>query len=189
MASKSGVDISGLAETLRALKIIDPTVRKESLKPISAVGRDIVKLTKARVPNSPARNWGAWQPRGRGSSAKLGPRAGFADNGPTYRSNPGRLGWNASEVKAGVRYLGGGERMNIRLVNRSAAGGVFETAGQQGNYSTPQGAVFARNLDRFGVAPRGLIKTWRNEKGVTRFASAIKKATLIAEAKVNEVVR
>jgi hypothetical protein len=47
----------------------------------------------------------------------------------------------------------------------------------------------SRNLDRFGIAPRGLIKTWRDEKGMTRFAGAIKQATLIAEDKVNQVVR
>jgi hypothetical protein len=85
--------------------------------------------------------------------------------------------------------LAGGQRMNMRLVNKSPAGAVYETAGQKGNYSTPQGAVLVRNMDRFGIAPRGLVKTWRDQKGVTRFAGAIRRATVIAEDKVNEVVR
>lgn len=168
MASKSGVDITGLAETLQALKIIDPTVRKESLKPISAVGRDIVKKAKARVPQRPARNWGNWSRRGDGS---------------------GGLDWDQATVRAGIKYLGGGQRMNIRLINKSAPGAVWETAGQKGAYTTTQGPVLVRNMERLGVAPRGLVKTWRDEKGVTRFAGAIKQATRIAEDKVNEVVR
>jgi hypothetical protein len=170
MASRSGVDISGLAETLQALKIIDPTVRKESLKPISAVGRDIAAKARKAVPNRPARNWGGWQRRGEpGDSSSLG--------------------WDAAVVKSGIKYLAGGQRMNMRLVNKSPAGAVYETAGQKGNYSTPQGAVLVRNMDRFGIAPRGLVKTWRDQKGVTRFAGAIRRATVIAEDKVNEVVR
>jgi hypothetical protein len=189
MASRSGVDISGLAETLQALQIIDPTVRKESLKPISAVGRDIAKKAKARVPQRPARNWGSFAPRPKGGDVKLGRRPGFKSTGPTYRSELGRLGWNAAEVKGGIKYLGGGQRMNMRLVNKSAPGAVYELAGQKRDYTTAQGPVFVRNLDRFGIAPRGLIKTWRDQKGVTRFAGAIRRATVIAEDKVNEVVR
>jgi hypothetical protein len=63
---------------------------------------------------------------------------------------------------------------------------VFEDAGKKGEFKNAQGRAFARNL---GPQPRLLVKTWKQEKGVTRAHGAVKKAVRLIEPKINEVVR
>jgi hypothetical protein len=177
-----GITLYGLDETLMALKTIDPTVRKEAQKRIRKVPTEVAKKTKARVPgNRPMRNWGGWSRRG---------GAGMGD--------VGALTWDAKAVKSGIKVLTGGQKLNVRLVNKSAPGAVLEMAGTQNNYGQsmlggkprysvphPAGEVFTNNLKAFGVAPRLLIKTWRDEKGIKRTASEMGKVARFAEEEVN----
>lgn len=187
-AKQHGITLYGLDETLQALRTIDPTIRKNAQKRIRKVPAEVQKKTKARVPsNRPMRNWGGWSRRGgvaRGSSA-------------TSFGDVGALRWDDRAVKSGIRLLTGGQKLNVRLLNKSAPGGVFEMAGSKGTVRQPMlgnvprfktyhpaSQVFQNNMKMFGVAPRLLIKTWRDEKGIKRTASEIGKVAKFAEEEV-----
>jgi ribosomal protein L39E len=183
-----GIVMTGLNETLAALKTIDPLLRKEAQKRIRKVPAEIATKTKGRVPaNRPMRNWGGWSRRGGVNSA-----------GVNY-GDVGALRWDAKAVKSGIKVLTGGQKLNVRLVNKSGPGAVFEMAGTKNNFAAPTGkkegprgtaaqpggAIFTANLRAFGVAPRLLVKTWRDEKGITRTASEMGKVARFAEEEVN----
>jgi hypothetical protein len=184
-----GITLYGLDETLAALKTIDPTFRKQAQKRIRKVPTEIATKTKARVPARPMRNWGGWSRRG-----------GVARGGGTDYGSVGALRWDQGAVKSGIKVLTGGQKLNVRLVNRSGPGAVFEMAGTlnkfamptgkasgpRGNASQPGGQIFNDNLKAFGVAPRLLVKTWRDEKGIKRTASELGKVAKFAEERVKE---
>jgi hypothetical protein len=178
----AAIQVEGLDKHLAALRIIDPELAKNARQRIRKVPAEVQKKTKARVPtNRPMRNWGSWSRRG---GATMG--------------DVGALRWDARAVKSGIKLMTGGQRLNVRLVNRSAPGAVFEMAGSQGTIRQPQKAdgtsrfrsyhpasqIFQDNMKAFGVAPRLLIKTWRDEKGIKRTASEMGKVARFVEEEV-----
>ena len=177
MAGKAAVEIEGLDTTLNALKSISPTFHKEARKRIRAVPADVQKKTKAKVPtNRPMRNWGSW--------SRVGGLYGRSMN------DVGALRYDAQAIRSGIKLLTGGQRLNVRLLNKSGPGVVFERAGLRNNNAAGSaGRVFNDNLKWFGVAPRLLIHTWREEKGITRTASEMGKVAKFAEERVKEMIR
>jgi len=96
------------------------------------------------------------------------------------------LRWDAKAVKSGIKTLTGGQRLNVRLINKSAPGAVFEMAGSKNdNAANSAGRQFNNNLKWYGTAPRLLIKTWRDEKGIKHTASEMGKVARFAEEEVN----
>ena len=178
MAGKTLSQVEGLDVTLNALKLIDPTFHKEARKRIRKVPAEVQKKTKARVPTPqrPMRNWGSWSRKGGLYSRSI--------------KDVGALRWDATDAKGGIKLLTGGQRLNVRLINKSASGAVFEMAGSKNNNAASSaGRQFNDNLKWFGAAPRLLIATWREEKGIKRTASEMGKVAKFAEERVNEVVR
>jgi hypothetical protein len=178
MAGKAAIQLEGLDATLNALKTISPTFHKEARKRIRKVPAEVQKKTKARVPTPqrPMRNWGSWSRKGGLYSRSI--------------KDVGALRWDATAAKGGIKLLTGGQRLNVRLINKSASGAVFEMAGSKNNNAASSaGRQFNDNLKWFGAAPRLLIATWREEKGIKRTASEMGKVAKFAEERVNEVVR
>jgi hypothetical protein len=178
MAGKAAIQLEGLDATLNALKTISPTFHKEARKRIRKVPAEVQKKTKARVPTPqrPMRNWGSWSRKGGLYSRSI--------------KDVGALRWDATDAKGGIKLLTGGQRLNVRLINKSASGAVFEMAGSKNNNAASSpGRQFNDNLKWFGAAPRLLIATWREEKGIKRTASEMGKVAKFAEERVNEVVR
>jgi hypothetical protein len=178
MAGKAAIQLEGLDATLNALKTISPTFHKEARKRIRKVPAEVQKMTKARVPTPqrPMRNWGSWSRKGGLYSRSI--------------KDVGALRWDATAAKGGIKLLTGGQRLNVRLINKSASGAVFEMAGSKNNNAASSaGRQFNDNLKWFGAAPRLLIATWREEKGIKRTASEMGKVAKFAEERVNEVVR
>lgn len=177
MAGKTLSQVEGLDVTLNALKLIDPTFHKEARKRIRKVPAEVQKKTKARVPTQrPMRNWGSWSRKGGLYGRSM--------------NDVGALRWDATAVKGGIKLLTGGQRLNVRLINKSGPGAVFEMAGSKNdNSASSPGRQFNDNLKWFGAAPRLLIATWREEKGIKRTASEMGKVAKFAEERVNEVVR
>jgi hypothetical protein len=74
----------------------------------------------------------------------------------------------------------------LRLVNRSAAGAIWETAGSKGNMQSTradrvnQSRAFNRLANGSGAPPRLLVRTWKEEKGIRQTYTAVGK--LIADA-------
>ena len=177
MAGKAAIEIEGLDLTLNALKSISPTFYKEARKRIRSVPADVQKKTKAKVPSGrPMRNWGSW--------SRVSGLYGRS------MSDVGALRWDSNAARSGIKLLTGGQRLNVRLINKSAVGAVFEMAGSKNNNSPRSaGRVFNDNLKWYGAAPRLLIATWREEKGVTRTASEMGKVAKFAEERVKEAIR
>jgi hypothetical protein len=177
MAGKTLSQVEGLDVTLNALKLIDPTFHKEARKRIRKVPAEVQKKTKARVPTQrPMRNWGSWSRKGGLYGRSM--------------NDVGALRWDATAVKGGIKLLTGGQRLNVRLINKSGPGAVFEMAGSKNdNSASSPGRQFNDNLKWFGAAPRLLIATWREEKGIKRTASEMGKVAKFAEERCKEALR
>jgi hypothetical protein len=177
MAGKTLSQVEGLDVTLNALRLIDPTFHKEARKRIRKVPAEVQKKTKARVPTQrPMRNWGSWSRKG-----------GLYGRS---RNDVGALRWDATAVKGGIKLLTGGQRLNVRLINKSGPGAVFEMAGSKNdNSASSPGRQFNDNLKWFGAAPRLLVQTWRDEQGIKRTASEMGKVAKFAEERCKEALR
>lgn len=177
MAGKTLSQVEGLDVTLNALKLIDPTFHKEARKRIRKVPAEVQKKTKARVPTQrPMRNWGSWSRKGGLYGRSI--------------NDVGALRWDATAVKGGIKLLTGGQRLNVRLINKSGPGAVFEMAGSKNdNAANSAGRQFNDNLKWFGAAPRLLVQTWRDEQGIKRTASEMGKVAKFAEERCKEALR
>jgi hypothetical protein len=177
MAGKTLSQVEGLDVTLNALKLIDPTFHKEARKRIRKVPAEVQKKTKARVPKQrPMRNWGSWSRKGGLYGRSM--------------NDVGALRWDATAAKGGIKLLTGGQRLNVRLINKSGPGAVFEMAGSKNNNAASSpGRQFNDNLKWFGAAPRLLVQTWRDEQGIKRTASEMGKVAKFAEERCKEALR
>jgi len=177
MAGKTLSQVEGLDVTLNALKLIDPTFHKEARKRIRKVPAEVQKKTKARVPTQrPMRNWGSWSRKGGLYGRSM--------------NDVGALRWDATAAKGGIKLLTGGQRLNVRLINKSGPGAVFEMAGSKNdNSASSPGRQFNDNLKWFGAAPRLLVQTWRDEQGIKRTASEMGKVAKFAEERCKEALR
>lgn len=167
----ASIQVLGLDEVMRELDRFDPEARKAIAKGVTQVPKEIAATTRGRVVGQALTNWGGWS---RGGARRK--------SGGTNYSNVGALRYDAADIQKGIRALGGGKRMNVRLVNRAASGAVFEMAGSK----TPN-APFNRAMNRYGPAPRLLVKTWREEKGIKRTASAVGREMRKAEDRLRQV--
>jgi hypothetical protein len=177
MAGKTLSQVEGLDVTLNALRLIDPTFHKEARKRIRKVPAEVQKKTKARVPTQrPMRNWGSWSRKGGLYGRSM--------------NDVGALRWDATAAKGGIKLLTGGQRLNVRLINKSGPGAVFEMAGSKNdNSASSPGRQFNDNLKWFGAAPRLLVQTWRDEQGIKRTASEMGKVAKFAEERCKEALR
>ncbi len=118
----------------------------------------ILDKAKAEVVSSPLSGWGQWR---------------------------GRLDWDQGKIQKGLRSQVSVTKRsaNMRLLNASAAGAVFETAG-----SKNPGSQFNKVImDRYGDAPRLLVKTWKREKGIKTTFVAVQRLISEAEAELEKV--
>jgi hypothetical protein len=172
---RPGINVKNLDKTLNALRVIDPEMKKNLNKEMVKSVRPIITKTKGRVPSRPARNCGGWI---------------------ESRESRRDLGWDPAVVKRGIttstanaRAGAGGVRSQFRLLNKSIAGAIYERAGMGGGNGTLQSRYFLRNLELQGKPPRLLVKTWREEKGYTVVAKAMRGVVERAEDRVNQALR
>jgi len=174
-ADRPGVNVENLDKTLNALRVIDPEMKKNLNKEMVRAVQPIIAKTRARVPNRPARNYGGWI---------------------ESRESRRDLGWDPAVVKRGIttstanaRAGAGGIRSQFRLLNKSIPGAIYERAGMGGGNGTLQSRYFIKNMDLGGSPPRLLVRTWRQEKGYTLVAGAMRSVVERAEARVNAAMR
>lgn len=166
------VRIDGLDRTLRALKATDPLMEKEIRKEINQAAGSIRDLARRYVPaESPMSGWTA--------------------------DNWGARGYDAAAIRKGitVKRRGSRKRRNsfqheIRIVNSSAAGVIYELAGSKSNGYSPQGRQFIQNISNSGLrAPlRRLVVRAGVEKG-EEARRRIFNATVKAEYMVKRMMR
>jgi len=161
MANGASIEVKGLQTTLRALKIIDPEAMKAMRKGFREAAKPIIDKAKDRVPEPSAlSNWGRWG---------------------------GRLDWDSSKVKRGLksqisvtkRYAA------FRLVSSNAAGAIYENAGSQSPNSR-----LVQGLDNSGrgPAPRLLVRTWKEEKGIRLLHTKVGRLIQDAQDRVQRAI-
>lgn len=132
-------DVQGIPDMLRALREIDPELRKEAAREIRNVAKPIAVAAKARIPDTPLSGW----------------------------VHNGRTGWSAGMVRRGVstRVKFSAKRTQdtiplVTLRQKTPAGEIFDMAGRRSSGSRPQGQAMIRNLNaRHGRASRGMWPT------------------------------
>lgn len=137
------VQVSNWRETRSALAKFAPEVKKALDKANREAGKPLVALAQSYVPAD-------------------SPLSGWADKDGNGFWNGGARAWNSAEVKRGIKIKQGKRSRSKRspwsavtmLVNDSAAGMIFETAGSKSN------GVFVQNLINKGYPFK--------EDGVTR---------------------
>lgn len=113
MTATAKVNIYGANATLRALRDMDPEAAKAITKALRKTAEPLKKRGQELVPEVPLRNWYA------------------------YGWQNGRLDWWSSAVKRGIavqvsppRSRGAIVSSLVAVINRNAAGAVFELAGK-----------------------------------------------------------
>lgn len=153
MAKRASVTVVGLDEVMAEIGKFDRSARKSIADGLQKVPKDVADKTKRRVPPGRALSgWGGWSRRG-----------------GTSMSDVGALTFDAADIQKHIKVFPGGKRMNVRLVNQAPSGAVFEMAGSK----NPQRPFNRAVASKFGPAPRLLVQTWRDEKGIKRTASAV----------------
>ena len=139
--------VKGAVELRKALKEFTPDLAKETQKEIGSILKPITAKARGFIPStSPLSGWadsnqkGAWSKRIWSSSA--------AKRGIGYKTTPSKPN------RSGFRSL-------ARIVNASAAGAIYETAGRknpQGRPQAPLRQVMAPNHPNFGKTIRSGTK-------------------------------
>jgi hypothetical protein len=119
------VEVKGIVEVQKALKKFAPDLYKEMNKEIRSAMREVVNEARTNVPNQ-IQGLSGWQDQGKEVVSRT---AGKARGFPKY---------NPDVIRKGLTYSLGRSRRNYsgfvnvyRLLNRSAAGAIYETAGRK----------------------------------------------------------
>jgi hypothetical protein len=135
-------EVKGAIELRKALRAFAPDLAKETQKEIAGLLKPITAKAKGFIPSTaPLSGWGM----------------------PTKGSWE-RLQWSTSEAKRGIGYKTtpskpnkSGFRSLARIVNSSAAGSMYETAGRknpQGRQQAPQWEVKVKSNPNYGKTIR-----------------------------------
>lgn len=168
------VRIDGLSRTLRAIGSVDKVMEREIRRELNQAAGSVRDLARRYVPaESPMSGWTI--------------------------DNWGHRGYNPADMKAGIQVVrrgnrgrAGSFRREIRIVNRSAAGVIYELAGTKSKGYSPQGAQFIRNIADSGlrVPLRRLLVRAGVEKGPEarqRIFNAVVKAEGILQRMMRRV--
>lgn len=169
MTATAKVQVQGVKETLKALKQIDPELRKAAVKEMRTAAQPLVSEVKAGMPDQPLSGW----------------------------KEEGELGWRTNKVKQSVKLKFGGRKIRgqggnqyplLRLVIGSPAGAAFDKAGRRNAPRTPQGQSFINALTRkYGSASR---RAWpATEKHMDSIQRGVLQAVDKAAAEVNKEIR
>jgi hypothetical protein len=120
------VEVRGLKETLRALKNFEPDVEKNLNKELRAFAAPVVKKSKGFIV----------APSGLSNWSVAGSAKSFKQSNPEVRK--GFPKFNVSTARAGIRFSTKPTKRNsqgfislYRIVNSTAAGAIYETAGRK----------------------------------------------------------
>jgi|NOAtaT_6_FD_contig_101_1421883_length_6984_multi_6_in_0_out_0_3 hypothetical protein len=134
------VEVKGIVEAQKALKKFAPDLYKEMNKEIRAAMRVVVDDARSKVPNQ-IDGLSGWQDQGKEVVSRT---AGKVRGFPKY---------NPDIIRKGLTYSLGRSRRNYsgfvntyRLLNRSAAGAIYETAGRK----NPQGRTPIASVNQQG---------------------------------------
>jgi hypothetical protein len=123
--------VKGAVELRKALKEFAPDLAKETQKEIAGLLKPITAKARGFIPsNAPLSGWG--MPSG-GSWERLQWSSSEAKRGISYKTTPSKAN------RSGFRSL-------ARIVNSSAAGALYETAGRKNPQGRPQAPAYEIKL-------------------------------------------
>ena len=135
-------EVKGAVELRKALKKFTPDLAKETQKEIAGVLKPIVTKARGFIPST-------------------APLSGWAQS---TNGTWGNRVWSSSDAKRGIGYKTTPSKVNrsgfrslARIVNASAAGSIYETAGRknpQGRPQAPMSEVVAPRHPNFGKMTR-----------------------------------
>jgi hypothetical protein len=172
---KADIKVTGLDKTLRALRLIDPEAMKALRVGFKNAATPILDKAKGKVANPPVSGWGPWKSWSSGRD----------------------LSWNGAKVRRGLasQVTTGRRTAGLSLVNRDPAGAIWETAGSKMDMRTTradrvnQSRAFNQLANNRNPAPRLLVGTWKQEKGIRQTYIAIGGLIKQAEARVQAAMR
>jgi hypothetical protein len=161
-------EVKGATKLRKALREYEPDLAKATTKELGNLLKPIAAKARGFMPaESPLSGW-AERADGKGKFPTYNPS--IAKKGITYKTSPSRpnnRGW----------------RSLVSLLNKSAAGAIYETAGRKnpgGNFSPRLGGDPKGNGKLQG---RSIFRAWNEDQGKTQ--GAIIKALEGAAAKFN----
>jgi hypothetical protein len=161
-------EVKGATKLRKALREYEPDLAKETTKELGNLLKPIAAKARGYMPaESPLSGWAA-RSFNEGRFPTYNPS--IAKKGITYKTSPSRpnnRGW----------------RSLVSLLNKSAAGAIYETAGRKnpgGNFSPRLGGDPKGNGKMQG---RGIFRAWNEDQGKTQ--GAVIKALESAAAKFN----
>jgi hypothetical protein len=160
--------IFGAAETMRALRKIDPEMAKQLTRAMKKPGNVLAKQARTHVNSVGLSNWGTW-----------------------------RGGYEAARVRRKIQARvvtskrKGAKGALLRVVNQDAAGAIWEMAGRKNDGTSPRGRAFIRNIrNKGGEANRLIYRAWdeTDQGGVQQeVIAAVKEAEIIVQAHLSAV--
>ena len=169
----------GLRRTLAAFKAIEPELSKELHEDLRGAVQPILNKAKSQMASQPLpmSNYNRWQRRGQPGPA----------NDISFQPDVMSKGYGLID-RFGKRVTRSDLAM-FTLINRSAPGAIYELAGVNAK-SNPDRTKFLRTLRRRTgkQAPRGLIHTWREEKGITKFYKSAVYAAEFVEERIQKMI-
>jgi len=161
-------EVKGATKLRKALREYEPDLAKATTKELGNLLKPIAAKARGFMPaESPLSGW-AERADGKGKFPTYNPS--IAKKGITYKTSPSRpnnRGW----------------RSLVSLLNKSAAGAIYETAGRKnpgGNFSPRLGGDVKGQGKLQG---RGIFRAWNEDQGKTQ--GAVIKALEGAAAKFN----
>ena len=165
-------EVKGALDLRKALKKFTPDLAKETQKELGALLKPITQKARGFIPSTaPLSGWGKASINGRFPEWS----SQAAKRGIGYKTTPSRPN------RSGFRSL-------ARIVNNSAAGAIYETAGRvnpNGREQAPLVKVLAPTHSNFGKTIRSSDRTKsqsNNPNAGQQFVDAINKSGMIVDA-------
>jgi len=168
-------------KVIKVLEECDADFLDQEMKKIEEAVMPIMDRVYNLTPERPLYNWGKWR---------------------ESRQRQKNLNWSYRRAltglqvrKSGKRTIRGGTKSDaIALINMNPQAAIYEIAGMaassENDVNPGRSECFRRTMNTFhGHGPRLLVKVWREEKGVTKVAKAVRKAIEAMERRANEIMR
>jgi hypothetical protein len=165
-------EIKGAIDLRKALRKFTPDLAKETQKEIASFLKPVVKNARGFIPANSEIPSGWLVGNQKGKWERVAFDSAIAKRGIGYKTTPSRVN------RSGFRAL-------VSILNKSAAGAIYETAGRKsGNTGrfTPRlsGSLVGSNQKMQG---RAMFRAWQQDQG--RAKGAVLKAIFSSAAKFN----
>lgn len=152
------VKLQGASAMLKALRIVEPTLAKETTKQIGAFLKPVVRDARGFMPsNTEVPSGWLKRPNAGGRWANRYYDQGIARRGVTFKTTPSKPNRNGFAALASI-------------FNKSSAGAIYETAGRKsgvtGNFTPKLGGQLKGDTQK--TRGRSIFRAYEDDKGKAR---------------------